>query len=1509
MDFDDGQAAAQRLWRDGLSAGPIADPLTMEFSKGALSELERLQKGTPGILKEVLSGAQISAEQLNVEDFHGILEVVQNADDLEASEVRVAVRKRGGRSTLLIAHNGHRVHLEHVIAMALAFVSTKRADAKAMGRFGIGLKTLGRLGNRLTVHCYPYDFSIDANNISTAVPTRRIASFYDPQSRDTLLELALASGFDENALLAWFSDLGAPALLFLESVKSLRLLDLSSGRNAVHHKLVPHAPHNVSLPNLPETVRCTELRDPKGRQSWLRYEVERKVPSTLKRQHKAIGGITPMAIAVPLQKDEPGKLYAGLPLGGETRLPFSLNAQFDPDTARRGIQHGKLNEWLIRRIAELVGAVALHLVTRAPTLAWRAVPLRSEQDVSGDAWISGRIADLVATTQAKLEKQLTFLIDGFPKRLRDVVYEVESIDQLICQAEVDGLKPNLGLKLLPNDYRDQQGRWRSVLFELGGSTEITVSEAIKLFDWEAEDLAHRDVDWFMRLANAALLEDLGSTIWLQKSIVTSDGSRIVPPMPHHEGEVLTKTEHRDALAFRLGLAHAIHPAYLSPSVEAIAVRGWLEANNMLREAPDAESTLRALAVRANQEQPFQLTDQDVCDLRDMFEAVPAALSDALGPRIGRAVSVNVHRWHRGRRVHSIACPAEAYMPASIEDRKDGWAKAAAKTPNIDWLDPRYRKVLQRTGNRRRSAADPLSLGAHGLFKLLGVENTPRLVQPEHFETKHGDPASPIGWQKLSASQREQLNSFQRHATHLKHDCSSPDLASVLRDLRGERSARNRRERIRAMISTLEREWTRLYARNLTADAVYSEYTWQRAGTIPATWVASAKDEPWLRSEAGKQIAPRLAAVRTKGTAAIYGNDRQRFAKDLDEADATSPVIRALGIETDPQASELIDQLADIRVRRDTPSSPDLNLRYAAIAAYCKHRNPSPDTFVGDVTVRQLRARFGTHRGKEGLVYSRGRWLPPSRVYLGAPIFGQRRPFVSENAAVALWHTLNIRPPSIADCLDVLNEVTTEEREDVGDELLVNTYQYLDRRLADVGAKELAKLKNFPLWTGNAWRKERPVYLPLVRDIEVELSRYLPVWRPPLVPNVVPNLVNAIDVKLLKASDFTPVAHADSLCVDMQLNDRFRSAVALLEDWLARHDPTLARSLSVHWETLAKARLFCDADLQIELTTTQAGPVRVRTRVHVSLLPLTFYCMDAEALGEDDAGGQAIASLFSDGDCDKLALAWSRCWSRAGVGDEGAVKLVEDTDDAASLESLFHQASNRAPSRPPSRNDRHAEAPQKSRAKAPPPEPEVRRLKALDQFSDKVVDLKKSNGTEGATPTSKRRGLRKRTPGGRNISAGRSPAPKSAPLDYSEKDKDDLALHVLQLAINGEASDLQDYRHLRGIGADALDKLKRYFEIKAHYGPMPDEITLTANEAERAFIEKDKFFLAIISGLEQGYDTIVRIVPNPLQSLKPKSSTSVTLCGITSSRSAIEIRFPEREASEAGRGPLAAAAET
>ena len=229
-------------------------------------------------------------------------------------------------------------------------------------------------------------------------------------------------------------------------------------------------------------------------------------------------------------------------------------------------------------------------------------------------------------------------------------------------------------------------------------------------------------------------------------------------------------------------------------------------------------------------------------------------------------------------------------------------------------------------------------------------------------TRYGDPASLIEQHLLAASQIDALGRLACHATHLKGDQLSPDLDATLNDLQRERRRRVRRERARALLSTLEREWDRLYSAHTKAVAVWSDRRWHQAGAIPTTWLAKAMDEPWLTSEDGKKKAPRDLAVRTPATEAILGDDHSSFSYELGEGDASSPVVRALGVETDPQVSEMVEQLATLRDEGGAVDDRTLTLRYAAIAASCKKREPSADDMVGDLPMRKLRARFGSDGG-------------------------------------------------------------------------------------------------------------------------------------------------------------------------------------------------------------------------------------------------------------------------------------------------------------------------------------------------------------------------------------------------------------------------------------------------------------------------------------------------------------------------------------------------------------------
>jgi hypothetical protein len=62
------------------------------------------------------------------------------------------------------------------------------------------------------------------------------------------------------------------------------------------------------------------------------------------------------------------------------------------------------------------------------------------------------------------------------------------------------------------------------------------------------------------------------------------------------------------------------------------------------------------------------------------------VQEELGPDIGRAFSVRGFHWERGKRARTAVVPAAAYLPATFEARTEGWAKAAASTPSIAWIE-------------------------------------------------------------------------------------------------------------------------------------------------------------------------------------------------------------------------------------------------------------------------------------------------------------------------------------------------------------------------------------------------------------------------------------------------------------------------------------------------------------------------------------------------------------------------------------------------------------------------------------------------------------------------------------------------------------------------------------------------------------------------------------------------------------------------------------------------------
>lgn len=1469
-----GLAAARKLFRSGVGATEVDDPLTREYAEAAIAELARLQRDeAPGSYREALDGAEASAEQFNIDPLQGVSEVIQNADDLGASTVRVALSGRPGhREELLVAHDGEPVRLAEAWSMVLPYLSTKRHNARAKGRFGIGLKTLIKLGAQLAVHSPPYHFAVEANLITPATPREAIPSVYGGDGGETLFIVPLPNDFDEATFHAWFENWGSPSLLFLDSVRQVEVYDIQAPSRlfSLEVEAVAASRKDLTLGRKRMGAETTVLSDRKDDREWVRLTTEFATPKGISRTRKATGDLTPVGVAFSAGGSDT-RLFAGLPLRASSELPYDLNAQFDVDPSRGHVIQSLWNGWLLDRLPSFLAAAALARFKEEPHNGWQAVAVPPETAGGDDAWLSNRIATLVEEVASLVSTHLRLHIDGRNRKLQNLVYEEQALDGFLDQEDLKRLAP--GHTAVIPEVRDAYGRWRVVLDALGASRSISVDEALGLVHTAVED--GRPDEWYVRLASLALQAGVEELLADMPCLRFADGT-VATPKDACERHVVIVGQPIEAFGVASGITKVLSPAYEASQDERVIA--WLHEQGVIREADTPDAVLAAL-VKRGESDPIGLDDQALLLLRDCLEHMEADHRRMLGPGIGVAVRVKAYDWKGSRKNRSMERPSDCYLPSGIDKEQDNWPRAAGRTPGLHWIDSGYAKLLRTGGNRDR-------LGAQAFFRLLGAEVAPRLQRAVADDTRYGYPATTINWRAVPTAQREAVRARAPRATHLQRDWRSPDLGLVIRDLMSESSRPKRKSRGLALVSVLNRAWSRLYAEHEEATAVHSDYTWRTAGTVPATWLALAASEPWLANQNGSLRSPRELVLRTPSNRRIYGDDRAVYAYGLGEEHARSPAVLGLEIKSNPRASALLDELERFRDSNDVEQTERVFALYELLADHVPTGELGPRAAVDDLDIAELRARFGSTPGEQGLVLA-GRWLAPPDVLRGRPIFGSRRHFVAEAPRLLpLWRAVAVRAPTVRDALTVLREIArSPEESDRG--VLIDTYRFLAHELNGMSQQERRSLRNLPLWIGSQWTRERPLYACSDTSFADALRQELPVWQPPCGLTTLGALPTALNVQVIDL-DSLPVAGASAAdaAAGEVVRPRVHRALGLLRDHLAEQDPVLYQSCAVPWRQFETIGVVMAPGLAVEVSVPGRPSLLVPRRAHLIRDPLTLLAADEEVLGSWDTGGLAIAGLFSAGDTDKVGLAWETMWNRAALGQEGkGVALAEPEPTKGSGLDALGDAAERARGRGTRKKQSRPKpaTPESGGAADPPPPP--RRLKSIAQLRVSRIDLQEGDVRPSGVKKSKRRGL-----------SGDLPAPKSAGpnrrrgvIAYSPKEREDLAFDILRLVLGADDKEILDYTRARGIGADAVDQRRRSFEIKAAAGRPPDNVTLTANEAEHAFRDPENFFLVVVSGLEEGEDTDVRIVERPLETLDWKPQTNVTLSGVLK-KPALRIRL-------------------
>ena len=467
-------------------------------------------------------------------------------------------------------------------------------------------------------------------------------------------------------------------------------------------------------------------------------------------------------------------------------------------------------------------------------------------------------------------------------------------------------------------------------------------------------------------------------------------------------------------------------------------------------------------------------------------------------------------------------------------------------------------------------------------------------------------------------------------------------------------------------------------------------------------------------------------------------------------------------------------------------------------------------------------------------------------------------------------------------------------------LILETLRTLAQHHAEGVTVERRKLSTLRLWTTKGWTRDRPVYATDDPVLTAGLRDRLPIWQPGGELEQFGSLIEPLKVSEIRAIE-ARVIDPELAQEDDESTELFQRAVALLHNDLQRNDPVLAEGLTVPWDSLATYVVMMHPSLALAVTVAAGQDHSCDINAKVDSTTATVFVKTSAVLARVDGGGRALAALF-EGEPRRVAQAWRAACDHAQDGIEA--QRVELAHELAARQEAEFDADDRLDEFREGIVKKHSSSAgqagltvgrarssdaaedQREQRKQPSPMAATRML--VEPQSLELVDprgRKDEGSTSSASGTGGRAaqgGVLSEPKAGSGGPQNRTPRPA-----YSAVDRENVGFELLQMVLGSDSDQIVDLRNQRGVGADAVDELKNYYELKVSARSEPDQVTLTNSEVQKALTTPD-FFLVVVSNIEEGVDArpTVRVVVDPLNQLRPTDSGAVTLSGVGEAKSLV-----------------------
>lgn len=1454
---------------------------------------------------------KLTSHRLYGEKIHYALELIQNADDEEASSITFIFDK----DKVTVINDGKPFDEDDVWAICSVKPGRKR---NKIGFFGIGFKSVFNITNAPQIISGQYNFRIKDYiypEPSSSLPPE-IKKCYT-QDQGAIFILPYVDGLaNPSELIESFSQMDNKILLFLKSVSELNFIDnVNKQKWSIKKKSV-----NESIIALENTKDEQETR-------WRIFSRDLEVKDKdLIPEGKE--GVTDTRAIIAFPCDEAtrtvakqGVIYCYLPTKRLTDLPFLIQADFLPTIGRENISDDDWNLWLLENLGNLAGD-ALDQIKSDPVLSqpfYEFVPLKEEIKDDLIMRLGNTLYDILR------KKKVAFTNRGhWVETSSCAIPDDERIRSILLEKDIESIAER---KLYYSDTSLSK-RAEKILLDLGAHT-VGIKQVIRFLKDE-QAVSRRQKKWFLDLCEylSAVFDTSKKSYWgdfrwdwdeetknlfveLQElKFILTDDDRLVALKDAAVPDRLICYPQNIDLA-------EVHQLFVEGEIVFIN-RYFQESGILHRKGSDPETEEKRhkvkeffdeIGVKKYFKQAHIISDvilpkftsgkyQEYDDrkiyalvnyIRMYWSTIESEirnkkLSSSFIQDVKDRLLLKGYTYRDGKRSECYKQASNLYFSKAygknevMEDLFDG-------VEGIYFLSPYYFYREKRERRKKKRGRQRAEYSWKKFFETLGVWSSPRVTRNPAWVSIAGKAEyewikkqySPSGVHEVAG------NSFSEDLRHLIEYCSKLQ--------NHELSI----QRMTLLWECLESN-CKLYQEFCKTKYKYFYYSDQYVDYSTSSFLEFLRNSKWVPSVEGVFSRPRELFVDTRSNRFLLGNSANYV-----NLKGSPTFLKDLEVRTQPTVEEVLEHLRAFREENARPEKSKIEKCSEIYTFLWVQLNKIED----DETRKSKLAEVGRAFNDLALLYLPRKdkpWWKPSLVFWKdqSELFGPLRGYIEHDREE--FYNVSLRDflfslgvserASIRHCLNALSELKTTGNLDEFKAVAAKVYHYINDILA-IGYSEEVD------WAKPVFLSTRGEFLPPSKLYYADAGDYAKLFGSEANILWLPYAWTAV-ARFLSGASFSSMSEHIKVTkkfreiseMDGSHVSRFINLLSYVEPYLAKKNPSVYESLKAKGVFLELRDMEIFEATTLKLDYALAG--RDGTGVSVNGMEReAFFSQDENRLylktGSDLFStdvAKEVSRIFRGGEEDTFPFLDSLL---ACGSDENRLEAklehfgIAISPEVPSLKPTSIEVVSLEPDKTvePETDAGTRKAEDTSRretttASTPelPVQPKIVTglIDVNAYIPDTLKELVPFTRSDGATGlvTSKEIKLREPSrPGGT--------VPEHKPTLVPGHLDVEAAAHALAIRIEEfEGREAEDRHDQRGIGYDIFSRdtatnMERFIEVKGFRGE-GGSITMTAHEWKKAEQEGDRYYLYILTGLQENSTPQLSVIQNPVKYLSPDPPT-------------------------------------